>query len=93
MSRRLYGCDAHGGSAGRASRDEDNELDERPRRPPLSIEHQIDLYRGGLEIIADVVRRAEDSDDPADREAAWMTIKSVLREVEKHNEQEEPSSH
>jgi hypothetical protein len=45
----------------------------------------MELYRGGLEIIADAVRRAEDPDYPAtDREGAWITIKSVLREVEKH---------
>jgi hypothetical protein len=39
-----------------------------------------------------VVRRADDPNDPADRVAAWMTIKSVLHEVERHTEPEEPPS-
>lgn len=71
---------------------ENNELDEGPRPPPLNVEHPKELYRGGLEIIADVVRRADDPNDPAERVAAWMTIKSALHEVERHTEPEEPPS-
>ena len=74
------------------AKSEHDELDERRRRRPLNIERQMALYRGGLEIIADVVRRADDSDDPADREGAWITIRSVLREVEKWKVEEEPPS-
>jgi hypothetical protein len=38
------------------------------------------------------VRRADDPNEPIDREGAWITIKSVLREVEKHMVEEEPPS-
>jgi hypothetical protein len=64
---------------------------ERPRGPALNVEHPKKLYRCGL-IIADVVRRADDPNDPADREGAWMTIRSVLREVERWKPQEDAPS-
>jgi hypothetical protein len=42
------------------------------------LAERLRLYQGAVEIIADVVQRADDPDNPAtDREGAWRTIQSV----------------
>ncbi|HVD25952.1 MAG TPA: hypothetical protein VNB86_08150, partial [Gaiellaceae bacterium] len=56
-----------------------------PRRL-MSPEGKLRMYQGGVEIIADMVAKADRGE--TFRDDAWRVIQSVLSEIERHEKQQ-----